>query len=115
MDEHIKQRQALEVQKESLQAEQLQLQKEIEDGNKALDIINMNKKTVEESFVMVKEEMSKCGIDSTSSVRFLNVINAFKKYGYDANKIMGAFADTIEVKERLKQETDDNQRSRYHT
>jgi len=66
-----------------------------------------------DSFLELKGEMAKAGIEPTDSPRFLSVIHTFRKYGYDPSKIMDAFAEVIEVRDvkRLKQETNNNQRT----
>jgi len=93
-------RDVLETQKEALLTE-------IEERRRTLDA---DKKAAED-FLVVKEEMDKCGISGPDSTRFLSVIHTFQKYGYDPSKIMNAFAEVIEVQDinRLKLEVENNQ------
>jgi hypothetical protein len=97
-----------QAEKDALQAEILQLQKQIEEGRRILDAINMDKKATEE-YREVKAEMNRCSIIPSDSPRFLNVIRTFRRYGY-ASAIMNAFIEVQDVK-RLKQETDSKGRA----
>jgi hypothetical protein len=104
IDELVKTKQALE-------AEKLQLQTQVEEARRTLDV---EKKTAED-FQSIKKEISDCGIDITDSTRFLAVVNSFKKYNYDCGKIMLAFADIRDIEsekkhlEQLKEEADKNE------
>jgi hypothetical protein len=76
---------ALEEQYKILQIQKEQLLIEIEEGRKILDAL--------------KDEMSRCGIESTDSPRFLNVVNTFRQYGYDPSKIMNALIEVVEIED----------------
>ena len=101
LEERIKTRQA---ELSTIQYEIERLKKEEQETRELVASINKDK----DSFLELKEEMAKAGIESTDSSRFLNVINAFKKYNYNPSRIMLAFADAMEVADvkRLKEETD---------
>jgi hypothetical protein len=87
-----------------LQTQKEQLLIEIEEGRKMLDAL--------------KDEMSRCGIDPSmaDSPRILNVIHAFRQYGYDPSKIMNAFTEVVEIEdarndiERLRSEIESDRR-----
>ena len=83
------------------------LLKQIEENQK---ILEANRKAADD-FRIVKEEMSKCGIED-GSIEFVKVVQMFRKYGHDPSKIMNAFLEVQDViaekrnLEQLKEETD---------
>jgi len=51
--------------------------------------------------------MAAAGMGGPDSIQFMNVIRAFQKYGYSTSKIMGVFAEIIDVedaREEIKEE-----------
>jgi hypothetical protein len=106
LEERIK---AGQAELSTIQYEIEKLKREEQEARQLVATINKDK----DSFLELKEEMGKAGIEPTDSPRFLNVIHAFKKYNYDPSKIMGAFAEVMEVEDvkRLKEETNGNRRA----
>ena len=92
---------------DDLEFEKDLLLKQIEEIQK---ILEANKKAADD-FRIVKEEMSKCGIED-GSIEFVKVVQVFRKYGHDPSKIMNAFLEVPDViaekrnLEQLKEETD---------
>jgi hypothetical protein len=93
----------VEEQYKILQTQKEQLLMEIEEGRKMLDTL--------------KDEMSRCGIKSTTDpARFLNIVNTFQRYGYDPSKIMNTFTEMVEIEDarndtkRLKLEVENDRR-----
>jgi hypothetical protein len=90
-----------------LEVKKASLLKQIEDSQR---IMEDNKKAADD-FLIVKEEMVKCGIEADSA-DFIKVIRIFRKFGHDPSKIMNTFLEIQDVameKERiksLKEETD---------
>jgi hypothetical protein len=90
-----------------LEVKKASLLKQIEDSQR---ILEDNKKAADD-FLIVKEEMVKCGIEADSA-DFIKVIRIFRKFGHDPSKIMNTFLEIQDVameKERiksLKEETD---------
>jgi hypothetical protein len=118
--EEVNVNQAEEEEKQRLSSEAQLLMVEIGERRQILTRMNYEVKAKTKDFLALKDEMSRYGIDLTSdddSPRFLNVINAFRRYGYDPSKIMNAFADVQDLMtekknvERLKSEAENDRRA----
>jgi len=59
---------------------------------------------VAQDFTGVKQEMAAAGMGGPDSIQFINVIRAFREYGYSPSKILNAFAEVEEAREDIKQQ-----------